>query len=110
MRLSAQTIRERVRRTQAEGVLKFGGPQTYDLPRELRFNIEPFCEPTTHKGMSYGLSGCGYDIRIGQIDRTKADVLNRTGKSHLIKHSSDADQKVSEWLVAPGEFVLLSSL
>lgn len=28
--------------------------------------IEPFCERTLFEGMSYGLSHCGYDIRIAE--------------------------------------------
>lgn len=26
--------------------------------------VTPFCERTVHKGMSYGLSSCGYDVRL----------------------------------------------
>lgn len=28
--------------------------------------VEPFCERTVHNGMTYGLSHCGYDVRIAQ--------------------------------------------
>lgn len=51
MILSAQSIRERVRRC-----------ATGAIPGMLV--IEPFCERSVACGMSYGLSACGYDIRI----------------------------------------------
>lgn len=105
--LSAQTIYERVRRTQAEGIPKFGGPGTYDLPVGRRFIIEPFSPRIQHEsGMSYGLSACGYDIRIGKInqgafmrgDNERAGDKNwdPLGAKHVI--------------LKPGQFVLMSSL
>lgn len=39
-------------------------PQPFDPDRKLL--IDPWCERTQHEGsgMSYGLSSCGYDVRI----------------------------------------------
>lgn len=106
MILSAQTIRERVQRTQADGVPKFGGPGTYDLPDALRFNIEPFTEARQHIGMSYGLSSCGYDIRIGKINcgAWKRGPNERAGDKNWDPHGAQ------EVALKPGAFLLLSSL
>lgn len=78
--LSAQTILRRVAQNTDEPLL-----------------IEPF-EPQSKqfKGMSYGLSVAGYDIRIGKIDRTAP------GKSG--RYSAESV------LVKPNDFILLASL
>lgn len=34
--------------------------------RDRRGMIEPFCERTVFDGMSFGLSSCGYDVRIAE--------------------------------------------
>ncbi|UTC30041.1 dCTP deaminase [Brevundimonas phage vB_BpoS-MaInes] len=104
--LSAQTIRERVRRTQAEGIPKIGGPGIYDLTDALRFNIEPFEEAGKHTGMSYGLSGCGYDIRIGKINQGawRRGPNERAGDKNWDPHGAQ------EVVIKPGAFLLLSSL
>lgn len=34
--------------------------------RDQRGMIEPFCERTVFNGMSFGLSSCGYDVRIAE--------------------------------------------
>lgn len=49
--LSAQTIRKRV--------LGYSGNQ-------LQLEIRPFCERSKVNGRSYGLSSCGYDVRLAQ--------------------------------------------
>lgn len=51
MILSAQSIAARVHATRSGEC--FGG-----------LDIQPFCARTVEHGMSYGLSACGYDLRI----------------------------------------------
>lgn len=64
-----------------------------------QLGIEPFSEAATSHGMSYGLSSCGYDIRIGKIDRK---IIQR-GQNSI-------EASAPSWVVRPGEFILLSSL
>jgi dCTP deaminase len=56
--------------------------------------IEPFSEAKQALGMSYGLSACGYDIRVGKIDR----------------FTPTKDEPVQSYNLRPGEFLLCSSL
>lgn len=37
--------------------------------------IEPFCERTVEAGMTYGLSGAGYDVRLKQAVRLLPDAF-----------------------------------
>lgn len=37
--------------------------------------IDPFCERATFSGMSYGLSSCGYDIRLDQMVQLRHGVM-----------------------------------
>lgn len=95
--LSAQTIRERVKdATSFKGYLERGTCPAID---RVTFNkhallIEPFTEAKQALGMSYGLSSCGYDIRVGAIDRRTPFTTEPVQSYHLM----------------PGEFLLCSSL
>lgn len=91
--LSAQTIHARaLRKTHSPA------KPIYDL------RIIPFeRESKTAYGMSYGLSSCGYDIRVGVIDRHSYLDSMRTGKPLEECHAQ-------EWVLRPGDFLLCSSL
>ena len=106
--LSAQTIYSRVYRTQfGPATPKMGGPDSYALPDSMAFNIEPFCMRTAHEaGMSYGLSACGYDIRIGKINlgAFKRGDNERAGDKNWDPLGA---QHVD---LRPGQFILMSSL
>lgn len=52
--LSAQTIQARA----------LGDPPRHRSEDEWRLVIRPFSERAVFNGMSYGLSACGYDVRI----------------------------------------------
>lgn len=88
--LSAQTIRHRVAETEWD--------DRYPGLGSLRFNIKPFSEAKQACGMSYGLSGCGYDIRVGMI-QNPCENARAAQKPEL-----------QSLLVRPGEFVLMASL
>lgn len=91
MILSAQTIKARVLGEHPWGPLM----------------ISPFSERTKEFGLSYGLSSCGYDIRIGGIDRINADLLTDKEKAHW---TATKTVPVKRWFIEPGEFILLSAL
>lgn len=105
--LSAQTIRERVWRTQhGPDIPKFGGPETYKLPEAMAFSIEPFSESKQACGMSYGLTSAGYDIRLGKIGKpawTRGDN-ERAGDKNWVENAAQS------WLLQPGQFLLAASL
>lgn len=63
MILSAQTIRARAL-THQHPVRGGRGPVMFPVPSHMWLDIEPFSERTVAHGMSYGLSSCGYDVRI----------------------------------------------
>lgn len=72
-----------------------------------RLVIKPF-EGTTKqfKGMSYGLSACGYDIRLGKIDRDGYVFEgDKPGGNKTWKKGA-----AQSWLLKPGDFILCSSL
>lgn len=95
--LSAQTIRERVWRAQNGGSIpKFGGKSGYEPKREWTLNIEPFSEAKQACGMSYGLSSCGYDIRLGKLQSP-------------VKVCGAEPKELQSLLIRPGEFVLAAS-
>ena len=115
--LSAQSIRERVDIGQkTEEAAALGKRYTSEVwgsngsKRILPMLIEPFSEAKQACGMSYGLTGAGYDIRVGKLDRTHADHLTRQSKSYLVKHSSTAKETMQSWNLQPGEFMLAASL
>jgi dCTP deaminase len=58
--LSAQSIRQR---------------HLNMLYADSRPMIEPFCERATFNGMSYGLSSCGYDMRLDQMVQLHHGVM-----------------------------------
>lgn len=114
--LSAQTIRKLC----TPGEL---GPAS---PPQM---ITPFSEAKQALGMSYGLSACGYDIRIGKIDRvdpkivrpnrasfTTARGFQRISYSNAMAAYEEALSKnggshmAQSYLMKPGDFLLASSL
>lgn len=99
--LSAQTIRERVWRTQkGPNIPKFGGPDTYKLPEAMAFSIEPFSESKQACGMSYGLTSAGYDIRVGK--------LSLPARTRSIKGAPPKEPQAV--LLNSGDFILAASL
>lgn len=102
--LSAQTIQERVWRTQkGPNIPKFGGPDTYRLPEAMAFSIEPFEAISKQAcGMSYGLTGAGYDIRIGKLSEPQMGRIEIAGFLR-----PGGIQSVN---LQPGQFVLAASL
>ena len=62
--LSAQTIRERVSAYTARRARAGGGELLSVSSGELV--ISPFAERSRSNGRSYGLSACGYDVRLAQ--------------------------------------------
>lgn len=74
------------------------------LYTKYALGIKPFVGTQKQAcGMSYGLGPCGYDIRIGKIDRRK--YYNSKGDL-----GGDIPSPAQSWKVMPGEFVLLSSM
>lgn len=68
--------------------------------------IRPFEDQAKQAlGMSYGLSSCGYDIRVGKIDRKKR-------KQRYASSNPDYNTwiDVESWPLQPGEFLLCASL
>lgn len=93
--LSAQSIRQRVHAVN-------GGIVTNFLPMQ----IEPFSESKQACGMSYGLTGAGYDIRLGKIGKpawTRGDN-ERAGDKNW------TDSAAQSWMLQPGSFILAASL
>lgn len=83
--LSAQTIVDRIYRSDVAF-----------QPEGFKFIIDPFVEqPKQACGMSYGLTGAGYDIRIGRLKPPEPHKFK--GECH-------------SWLLQPGEFMLAASL
>lgn len=96
MILSAQSIRKRV-------LLARGPEWASEAGKNGLLNIEPFFDQAQIvAGMTFGLGPAGYDIRIGKIDRQLL-VWNDS-------YNDLVEEDVQSWNVAPGDFVLLSSL
>jgi len=56
--------------------------------------ITPFCERTVEFGMSYGLSSCGYDVRIAQDVMLNANEYMRFRLASTIEHFNMPDDVV----------------
>ncbi len=95
--------------TIAEWVLatKWRRENGHEVNHAVSFLIEPFVEwPKQVMGMSYGLSQCGYDIRLGKINRPGATFSgDKPGGNKTPKENA-----AQSWLVKPGDFLLLASL
>lgn len=100
--LSAQTIRERIWRTQnGPKIPRFGGPGNYSLGDQHAFSIDPFAESTQLHGMSFGLSSAGYDIRVGKMNYPVSP-----GQEFQTPDDLDAPTSISLY---PGQFMLAAS-
>lgn len=96
--LSAQSIRMRVEATALQKKLVANGQLgiAKEKPASTAFVIDPWIAISKQTlGMSYGLSSCGYDIRVGKLDRWR----------DLAKTES-----FQSWNTEPGEFLMCSSL
>jgi len=95
--LSAQTIRNRVLATQSEQRLRID--KETEVFKALGFDITPFSESKQACGMSYGLTGAGYDIRVGMLQ------VPLTADTPLAGQTD-----VQSVLLQPGQFMLAASL
>lgn len=108
--LSAQSIDERVMMSADSQWARFHGQEGLLKPEIVKFRrkhdlvIIPYVATAKQAcGMSYGLSSCGYDIRVGTIDKhVKMDPRKLAVKGNM--------KPVEAYSLAPGGFLLCSSL
>lgn len=96
MILSAQSIR---RRCTDERLRLWPGSQPL---------VSPFCERSVHAetGMSYGLSSCGYDVRLDD------GVTSLRGSSKIARNATVLmnPSRVGQYYVGPGRMVLAATI